>query len=426
MASVLAPLPPFDRVGADGIPWRALGATVILAEALGSLGLASATLAWIVIWAQASSRREAFGLALLFFLVAGREVPWMVDAIGQGTSLGAFLWLLHALILAAPWAMLHLGGRASPGIALRVAAVLAITLLLPPWAIVQWGHPITAAGELFPGSGWLGLAVVVGVGLALASFARGAIVPWAKAIALFAVALCVTCQLHYAPPPMPRGWVAIDTTRPTERAEACTPASLAVSSALTRRAHAELVAGAKVIVLPEGAAGIWTMCEAYWWRELNATAQDLGATVLVGALRPTCLESPTKCLVPGEAKATSYTNSLVVLGASAAAINARVPVPVLSWHPWRVPGHVRAHAGIGVHSVAGRRVAVLFCYEEMVPSLALVSFIASRPEVLVTVANHWWAHPRMTRPATQGRFSQSIARLFGVPLLRASNLPSGS
>lgn len=426
MASILTSFAPAGRSPAaalQAIEWRGILAAVVHGELLGQVGLAAATLAWVAIWSQAKTRQDAFGVALLFFLVAGREAPWMVTSIGQGAIFGTTIWVAHGALLALPWALLHPHMAHRPKLALRAAAALALTLLVPPWALVQWGHPILAAGELFPGSGWAGLATAFALAAALAVLARGAAPSWAVALVGFAAALALTSHVHYKAPAPAAGWVAVDTDRRTDRAEACSTASLAASTALMTLARQQLAAGAKVVVFPEGAAGIWTLCEAYWWRDVDALAFDLGATVLVGALRPDCLDAATKCLGKDEAHRTSYSNSLIALGAAAGIINARVPIPFLSWHPWSPGGHVRGSSGHGLHTVRGRQAAVLFCYEEMIPSLALATFIGPRPDVLVAVANHWWARPGMTRPATQARFSQTLARLFGVPLLRATNLP---
>ena len=66
----------------------------------------------------------------------------------------------------------------------RAARYLAAAVLLaiPPFGIVGWAHPVTAAGVLFPGWGWWGLGATV-VGLMTMTTRT-----WLQAGALMAVA----------------------------------------------------------------------------------------------------------------------------------------------------------------------------------------------------------------------------------------------
>ncbi|MFD2274243.1 hypothetical protein ACFS07_33130 [Undibacterium arcticum] len=61
---------------------------------------------------------------------------------------------------------------------------------------------------------------------------------------------------------------------------------------------------------------------------------------------------------------------------------------------------------------------VLFCYEEHLPGIILSGIWRKRPEVIVAVSNSWWGKGGVA-PVVQERHSESLAKLFGIPLLRA-------
>jgi hypothetical protein len=69
--------------------------------------------------------------------------------------------------------------------------------------------------------------------------------------------------------------------------------------------------------------------------------------------------------------------------------------------------------------IAGRRTAFSICYEDLLwwPHWRL---LLDRPDVLVGMANNWFAHD-LPLTQIQRQSIQSVARLAGVPLRRAVN-----
>lgn len=64
------------------------------------------------------------------------------------------------------------------------------------------------------------------------------------------------------------------------------------------------------------------------------------------------------------------------------------------------------------------------CYEDVVMWLPLMSFAADpAPEVIVSMANVWWASMSPTVIDIQREHVEAWARIFDVPLMRAINLP---
>ena len=89
------------------------------------------------------------------------------------------------------------------------------------------------------------------------------------------------------------------------------------------------------------------------------------------------------------------------------------------WKPLSGDGVPLNLFGPGSIPVQGQRAAVLLCYEK----LLVWPFLASafeNPTVLVTAANDYWAKDTPI-PEIQEAGAQSLARLFGLPLLSAVN-----
>ena len=131
---------------------------------------------------------------------------------------------------------------------------------VPPFGIVGWASPITAAGVLCPGWGWAGL-VATAAGLS-AMTTRA----WPLAGVAMGVAFSVSALTWSNPVPLD-GWVGIDTAFNYQVAgEHADYAQHMTTIALVRRAVEN---GASTVVLPESALGIWTpTTERLWTRNL--------------------------------------------------------------------------------------------------------------------------------------------------------------
>jgi hypothetical protein len=77
-------------------------------------------------------------------------------------------------------------------------------------------------------------------------------------------------------------------------------------------------------------------------------------------------------------------------------------------------------AGQRCRLVAGRKVAYLICYEQLLVFPVLIS-LAHSPDVLVGAANDWWAR-ETSIPTIQGQALDAWGRLFGLPVVRATNI----
>lgn len=204
---------------------------------------------------------------------------------------------------------------------------------------------------------------------------------------------------------MPQSWAGIDTNFRGESGQYADYTQQRETIDLVRAAAGE---GAKVVVLPESAAGIWTPTVARLWAQALA---GLDVTVNAGAV----IVDPA-----------GYDNVMMEISGDGSRIlyRERMPVPVSMWQPWLVwfgePAGARAHffANPGVES-GGLRVAALICYEQLVIWPVLQSMLHA-PEIIVATGNGWWTG-NTSIVAIQKASAEAWARLFGLPIVFAFN-----
>lgn len=349
------------------------------------------------LWALAPTRRCAALVAAGYFLAASRGLPQGVSNFyGSGFAAGIALWIAASLLFVGVH-LLAWTARGGRGRVIRYA-VAAITLSVPPIGIVGWAHPITAAGILFPGWGWLGLAAATIVLLAMT--ARW----WPMTMPLLA-AFWLWSALTWSPPASMPGWVGLRTQFVGSKGDYAGYRQHQVTIARVRE---EAEAGASVIVLPESGVGAWTpTIERLWTRAL----EDLDVTVYGGAV---------------VVDQTGYDNVMLEITRREAVVRyrERMPVPVSMWQPWLTlfgtPAGARADFYANpVVSVQGVRVATLICYEQLLVWPVLQSALGS-PDVLVAPANGWWT-ANTNILAIQIAATTAWARLFDFPLVIAIN-----
>jgi hypothetical protein len=376
-----------------------LGAAVVGTLAWGDRTLAlPLAMAFPALWGIAPTRIVAAAIAVAYFLAASRGLPQGVaNFYGSGLLWGGVLWIGASLAFVGAYAALW-----SPRPGWRRAGrfgAASILMAVPPLGIVGWAHPLTAAGVLFPGWGWTGLAAAAGGMLALTTRM------WPAA----AAALCAAwlwSAASWTTPSVPDAWTGVDMT---------------MGAALGRRTdleqHRELLAkvrrraesGGKIVVMPESTLGLWTPTVERFW---NDALRGAGIVVIAGA-----------AVVDRQ----GYDNVLVEIGDDEPRIvyRERMPVPVSMWQPWLAwfgkGGSARAHLFANpVVTVQGRRLAPLICYEQLLLWPVLQSMLHA-PDVIVATGNGWWT-AGTSIVGIQRASVQAWSRLFDRPLVTAFNL----
>lgn len=376
---------------------------VVAAIAIGTVAwsgdprlLPAATL-FPALWALAPTRFCAALVAAGHFLAASRGLPQGVSNFyGAGFEAGIALWIAASVLFVATHALLWTE-RPGGGRVIRYA-VIAVLLSVLPIGIVGWAHPITAAGILFPGLKWTGLAAAaIGLLVMTTRFRPIAI--------LILGGLWIWSAANWTDPIPPEGWIGVDTEFGGSNGQYAEYEQQLETINRVREAAEE---SASVIVLPESALGVWTpTIERLWTRTLG----DLDATVYGGAV------------IVDE---TGYDNVMLELSGQGAAVRyrERMPVPVSMWQPWLslvgTPAGARADFFVNpVVSVRGVRVATLVCYEQLLIWPILQSVMGS-PDVLVAPANGWWT-ASTDIVAIQFAATTAWSRLFHLPLAKAVN-----
>lgn len=350
-------------------------------------------IAFPALWAFAPSRTVSALVALAHFLGASRGLPVGASIFfGAQLAIGLGLWLAASLMFVA----VHTAFWTSRGGWRRPVryAIAAILMSVPPFGIVGWAHPITAAGILFPGWAWFGLAATAAVLAAMTTRAW----PLAAAVATLAFAWSAS---SWTPPVEPEGWRGINTRF---RFEASGQYADYYQQVWTiRLVETAADEGARVAILPESAMGLWSgTTERLWTSKLSS----LDVMVNGGA----AVVDPV-----------GYDNVMIGVSGKGAEVlyRERMPVPVSMWQPWTTGGaHARFFAN-PVFEFARLKVAPLICYEQLIIWPVIQSML-HRPDVVVATGNGWWTGDTNI-VAIQRSSAQAWASLFGLPLVMAFN-----
>jgi hypothetical protein len=353
-------------------------------------------LALPILWSKAGSRPEAMLVSAAYFLAASRGLPQGV-AIFYSSDLwpGLLLWLSASLSFVTVHTVLWTRtAGALPGRYLLVAVIMAV----PPFGVMGWAHPVTAAGVLFPGWGWWGLGFMTA---GLAGFATRL---W-PAVAITLTGLWLWSAATWTEPKLPEGWRGVDLQL---------GASLGREVGLERQrdliamVRAAASAGTRFVVLPESALGFWTPTVQRIWTSGLSSGDT---TVIAGAVM---------------VDRGGYDNILVVIDAKRGHIlySERVPVPGSMWQPWRSwlgeSGGAKADFfGNPIVTIGAGRTAPLICYEQLVVWPVLQSMLHD-PELVVAVGNGWWTEGTSI-VAIQRAAITAWAKLFAKPLIIAFN-----
>ncbi|HQS45518.1 conjugal transfer protein TraB [Xanthobacter autotrophicus] len=348
------------------------------------------------LWALARRRTIAALVAAAYFLAASRGLPQGVaNFYGSDIWPGLFLWLVASLAFVAIHGLLWIsrpGGRAA-----RFALAAAL-MAVPPFGIVGWAHPLTAAGVLFPRWGWLGLTAAV-VGLIM-MMTRA----W-PLVAILLGGIWLWSAATWTAPPLPDRFRGVDLDMGQSLGRDGTLARQRDLITSVTRAGGQ---GATIVVLPESALGFWTPSVERLWRDALASS-DIAVIAGAAVIDP-----------------QGYDNVLVAISARDAGIlyRERMPVPVSMWQPWRrwlgQDGGARAHLFANpTVELAGRRIAPLICYEQLVVWPILQSML-HRPDAIVATGNGWWTVGTSIIDI-QNASTIAWARLFDVPLVTAFN-----
>jgi len=277
--------------------------------------------------------------------------------------------------------------------------IASVLMSMPPFGIMGWASPITAAGVLFPGWSWLGLAVTAILLLMMTTSLWRIAVPVVAGCAAWSA-------VFWTEPKVIEGWTGINTTLRSEGAGQ--PAGYEQQRKTIAMVRKTAGQGAKVAVLPESALGLWTPTTERLWSD---ALSDLPVTVIGGA---------------AVIQKSGYDTAIVEISRKGSRFlyRERMPVPVSMWQPWRRfkgdGGGANAYFFDNpVMQVAGYRAAPLICYEQLLVWPVLQS-MAMGSDVIVAIGNGWWTGDSNITEIQRASVT-AWAKLFDVPPLIAFN-----
>lgn len=349
-----------------------------------------------MLWSMARTRLQATAISAAYFLAASRGLPQgAANFYSSDIWPGLVLWLVASSAFVAVHSVLW-SDRKGWQIPIRYLSAC-VVMAIPPFGILGWAHPITAAGTLFTGWGWWGLAIMAaGLGVMTTRYRPAA--------ALAMAGFWLWSAAEWTPPILRASWTGVDLEM---------GASLGREAGLERQQELIDVVRAQApgttVVLPESALGFWTPTVGrVWQRALTGT----GITVIAGA---------------AVIDQRGYDNVLVKLSAERTDVfyRERMPVPGSMWQPWRAlvgdQGGANAHFFANpVVDVGNQRVAPLICYEQLLVWPILQSAL-HRPDAIVAVGNGWWTAGTAIIDI-QRASSEAWARLFDLPLVISFNI----
>ena len=363
--------------------------------------------AWL--WGGASLAGPALSITLLLWIALGRSAPQRLLVAmayyltGSWPIVGAVLgywgphhvvaavgaWFGTSLLLASPW-----------GIPPRRGGLLAalVSTAVPPLGVIGWLSPLTAAGALFPATGWFGIICLMMMTVALPGALHGNIVARWLLASLIGLALGANCAARLAPEShLPSGCVGVQTRINPGGGNvlASTQNNQAVISA-----GIEQGLGARVVVFPEAIVPNWYDGT----RSQLSAAVPLGQTWLLGV--QTKERDAVVLARPGSAQPVPLVAAAgLLLGGD--------------WQPWN-PRSLHPAWWQRVFEIDGRRVWAAICVEQ-VQLWAWLEALAQRPDVILEQSNAWWAGRAMTAPKIQHASTKAWARLMDLPVVSAVN-----
>ena len=375
----------------------ALGAIPGLAWILGGAGPIGPLLSVLLVAAVATGRNpiERLTAALAYYATGCWPIVGAVAGYwGTGhAGVGFLAWAACSVALAMPWAL----AAHSRSLLFALAATA-----LPPLGVVGWLSPLNAAGILFPGMGWFGLALAVGSMLAMHSVLAGQGRPGLFAGAswwtlLSAVIVGIGANVLVAPAFAPLGWVGVQThivpskaniLRVIQNNQSIMDAGLAQGK------------GARVVIFPEAVLENWLPGT----RQQFAEAVPPGQLWLIGAQAGR--SDAVVAVTHGRATATPLAKAAgLLLGGD--------------WQPWK-EDTLRPAWAQHAFSLRGNRVWAALCVEQVQPWTWLEA-LWEKPGIIVAMSNAWWAPPDTAAPGIQEASFRAWARLLGTPTVWAVN-----
>jgi hypothetical protein len=377
-----------------------------------------------MLWAVSGSRTAAFVLAAAYAMTVVRFLPGFAGNWFGSWALGLVCWISVGIVSGGLWGLLW--PRRSAALHVSGATMAALLFsLLPPVGALFPGHPVVCWGFALPGSGWVGVtALSLGTVAAAAALRLATTLPRGTGYAHLALAGAAVALTLFGVVPEPTAGQRTGNVVgiSTEWGGFPTFGSIEVVDRL-RRIGATLDArsaeGALTLVYPEAILGLYdTSLDDVIDLEIVKRIRRTGQTVVLGA--------------DVDDGGGRFRNIALVLrpDGSRSIVSARQTTPFAQWRPWSSVMHFPADWLASSTVIVGDSLAVriMFCHEEWMPALHLITEAREGHLIVIAMANLWAAENTLAYHV-QSAHTQGMAILFGRRFVRAVNLgapPAGA
>jgi hypothetical protein len=353
-----------------------------------------------VIWSKTDTKKSAWLVGLFYHLAASRGLILAVPVFFDATLIyGIFLWFAAGLIQSLPYLLCTSVRNHYLAIVLLLFA-----LILPPVGIVGWANPLTAAGILFPGTGFAGLFLTLClIWLMIWLYKKQKILAGVLGVLIILIPLVI--KHNKTPKIQIKGSSTHFTGNPSDLRDKFQKDYQKFIKIYNQYNGFDF----KTLVLPESSAGIWFDSTKHLWSRWQRDLIKDQSVIL-------------STLLPENKKSLKTYNALIEMKKDRFDVlyKARQSVPVAMWRPWCKDNVKNNWFDNPVFKVSGQRATALICYEAYLTWPVLQSFLAGDPEVILFVSNHWWSK-NTSLLSIQKTCVNSWATLFSVPVVTAVN-----
>lgn len=372
-----------------------------------------------LIWLGLPNRLIATLFVVSFYLSVSWEIvpdlfnylewDWAVLAKAIGT------WFIAAMIMTTPWLIcfpikkIHCEEKSAAKAILLSLFLVSLLTTIPPFGVLSWAVPLTSSGLIYPGLAWIGYLFCF---LLLCSAAIVIYIPIHRkkaciaCIILLVVSIYAQIYFYYfsikAPP---KTWVSLNTDSNFTRFDRY------IISLIKK----QILLGKKVIILPENTISLDKLYGQPSWQSFIHFMDARHVVLISGAFNI----SP-KSITLFQGFANKHREGVVIIENGKIAFHdSRQPLPLMSWLPFGM-GNVSAFWWqSGVYPVQNKKAGVFMCFEDFLPWMMLTT-MAGKPDILISLANHWWDKP--TAIHKQILIFKIWGRLLNKPVLTAENV----
>jgi apolipoprotein N-acyltransferase len=283
-----------------------------------------------------------------------------------------------------------------------------IITIAPPLGLLTWGHPIAAAGILFPDLSWAGIILwllLITCLMQIINIPRLHVKSFIVCMAICAIS--ILSNVLHSDSSFPQNWHVIST----DFSQKASDLNIVEKSNRHQSLQAQIIDLNKekrnVVIFPENIIGYWNNADSFLWKNWIKHSPYPHLTVLLGAHQ--------------KFNASQFHNSIMIISKdNVNAYSARMSMPVGNYNPFAKYSARIFPFNSDVKEIAGKKTAFFICYESVLPWFHLLSQ-SQNPEIIIVASNLWWAS-NTTLPRAMENYVYAVSRLFNSPILHANNM----